>query len=125
VTVMVFGEVWDARITEGAAVLPEVPTYARCLRCREYIAEGDSGFVRPHVGRSLDPDYLVGVGGPDARAANQQAAGFALTAIHRECDLIGVLGHVVKVCTCTGYDTTSREAALEAWRRFESGEWVR
>lgn len=104
-----FGEPWDAPIIEDATQLPEVPTYAACLRCDEMIGEHDQGFVRPHVGDLPDLRYLVGVG-----------LGYSLTAVHRECELASVVGHAVGVCSCTGYDE-SRESAREVWRRVRAG----
>lgn len=108
-TPVFFGEPWDAPIIEDATQLPEVPTYAACLRCNDMIAEDDQGFVRPYIGSNLDPRYLVGMG-PD----------YQLTAVHRECDLASVVGHAVGVCSCTGYDE-SRESAREVWRRVAAG----
>lgn len=105
-TAMFFGEPWDAPILEDAVRMPEVPTYAACLRCTEMIGEDDQGFIRPYIGGGLDPRYLVGVG-----------PGHQLTAIHRECDLAGIVGHLVGVCSCTGYGS-DRESAREAERRF-------
>lgn len=40
--------------------------------------------------------------------------------IHAECQMIGIIGHEFKVCSCTGYDTTSRAAAKELWRRVQA-----
>ena len=38
--------------------------------------------------------------------------------IHIECQALGVVGHEHGMCSCTGYDTTSRAAALELWARM-------
>lgn len=105
---MFFGEPWDAPILEDAVQMPEVPTYAACLQCNELIGEQDQGFVRPYIGGHLDPRYLVGLG-----------SGYQLTAVHRECELASVVGHVVGVCSCTGYDAT-RDAGREVWRRVQA-----
>ena len=75
----------------------------------ELIAEGDRGFIRPTLGET-GPEFLVGVGD-----------GYTLTAIHRECELAGVVGHVVGVCSRPGRDSYAREAALEVWRRVQAG----
>lgn len=106
--VIFFGEPWDAPILDDATQLPEVPWYAACLRCDEMIGEDDQGLVMPHIG-DLDPRYLVGIG-----------PGHSLIAIHWECHLAGIVGHLVRVCPCYGYDS-SRETAREAQRRFDAG----
>jgi hypothetical protein len=36
--------------------------------------------------------------------------------IHRECDLAGMVGHMVEVCSCTGYDTSRASARIAAER---------
>lgn len=107
-TVIFFGEPWDAPILEDATQLPEVPWYAACLRCDEMIGPDDQGFVRPYVGGDLDPRYLVGVG-----------PSYQLHAVHRECDLASVVGHAMGVCSCTGYGF-DRESAREVLRRVEA-----
>lgn len=37
---------------------------------------------------------------------------------HPACLALGVIGHDFGVCHCTGFDTSSRAAALELWRRL-------
>lgn len=104
----IFGERWDAPVCDDAERYPVVPTYAKCIDCDEQIQEGDQGFVQVLMLGSVDPDYLVGLG----------ANGVNLIAIHRECQLLGILGHSVGVCSCTGWDT-SRASAREALRRVQ------
>lgn len=38
--------------------------------------------------------------------------------IHIECQALGIAGHDHGVCSCTGYDMTSRAAALELWAQM-------
>jgi hypothetical protein len=109
-TTIVFGALWDAPICDDALLYPELPTHARCLRCHEQIAEGDQGFIRPYIGE-LDPEYLVDDD--------------YLTAVHRECDLTGIVGHMVGVCSCTGWDTEARETGREVLRRVQAGALAR
>lgn len=107
-TLVFFGQWWDVPALEHASQLPEVPTYAQCLRCNEYFAEGDRGLVIPHIGE-LDPDHIVGVGRYTTFAA-----------MHRECHLSDIVGHLVGVCPCTGHGT-DRESAREVARRVDGG----
>jgi hypothetical protein len=37
---------------------------------------------------------------------------------HGACMALGIVGHDYGVCTCTGYDTQSRAAAIELWQRM-------
>lgn len=107
-----FGPRWDAPILDDpdAVQLPETPTYARCLRCRELFAEGDQGYVTPYIGGGLDADFVVGHG-----------EGAYLTAMHRECQLAGIVGHIVGVCSCTDWDPFDRETSREVARRVAAG----
>jgi hypothetical protein len=105
-----FGPAWDAPDFDELPRWPDPdPLYegARCLRCDEGIMKGDQGFIQPYIGGT---DLTLAVGGGE---------GYILVPIHRECQLIGVLGHMVGVCHCTGYDTDTRASAMEAMRRFE------
>jgi hypothetical protein len=105
----VFGGPWDAPVCDEAIPV-DTPCGVDCLRCGEMIAEDDQGFVRPCMGE-VEPRYVV----------EALPMGGALTVIHRECDLCAMVGHMVGVCTCTGYDSTSWEAAREVMRRVEAG----
>ncbi len=42
--------------------------------------------------------------------------------VHAECQALGMIGHEYGVCACTGWDTTSRAAALELWQRIKTGK---
>lgn len=68
-----------------------------CLVCREEIVDGDRGLMRTMIHG-------------DGNAS--------LTAVHAECEALGVAGHTFGVCHCTGFDTTSRAAARELWNRL-------
>lgn len=92
----IFGD-WDgAPITEDCPTVP-VPVGDRCGMCNTAFEPGDVGLRMGHIG--VDPE--------SATAMN----------VHRECLFLNTCGHSVGVCTCTGYDTTTRETALEAWAR--------
>jgi hypothetical protein len=107
---MIFGEPWDAPFCDDAARMPNTPTHARCINCREQFAEGDQGVVMPMAGATdFDPDYVV------ARPGTALLIGY-----HRECQLVGILGHIVGVCPCNGWDTSTRAAGREALRRLKA-----
>lgn len=112
--VMAFGG--RGHVCNGAAVLPENPTYAACQRCREPVTDEDVGFVRPTLG-TADPEFLVGVGGEVGPGGQS----YVLTAIHQECALAEVCGHAVGVCGCTGWAPFSRETSREVQRRVRAG----
>lgn len=99
---MFFGERWDAPVCDPPAKQIPTPVGERCYRCNEAIIAGDQG----HLFGSVAADESLGT-----------------TAVHRECFLLDVVGHMVKVCSCTGWDTTSRAAAREAIARVEAG-WL-
>lgn len=107
-TLVYFGQWWDVPALEHARQLPEVPTYAQCLRCQEHFAEGDQGLVFPHMGE-LEPEYVVGVGRYTT-----------FSAMHRECQLSEIAGHLVGVCSCTGHGR-DRASAREVARRVDGG----
>jgi hypothetical protein len=96
---VIFGRRWDAPICDAASLVA-TPVGYRCLSCDEPIVEGDAGFLRPVV---RDDTVLT------------------IAAIHRECDLTQVLGHFVRVCTCTGWDPSARATAREVERRLNAG----
>lgn len=97
-TALFFGDRWDAPLVDDAVQVP-TPVGQFCFNCTEPVAEGDRGLIR-RVVRMVD-GQPVGSDEPT----------------HAECDLIGVLGHQMGVCSCTGYDTSSRAAARLLWRR--------
>jgi hypothetical protein len=103
-----FGAPWDVPALEGARQVP-TPVGEKCLRCAETIEANDRGWIRTAV--ELDDG-----GKPVGRSAP----------IHTECDFIGVGGHLFGVCSCTGYDTSTRAAAVLAWERAGLSErWHR
>lgn len=89
-----FGPPWNAPVSD-ASVFVATPVGKPCLNCREPIADGDRGFLRPVM----------------------RADGATVEPLHAECEMIGLAGHTWGVCHCTGYDTTSREAARLLWFR--------
>lgn len=83
------------------------PVGVPCFKCEEAIQPGDVGEFMPCHG--------VGV--------------MEILPIHRECLMLGVIGHTFGVCGCTDYagTETTREAALELARRVDSStaaEWI-
>lgn len=76
------------------------PVGAECFTCHEPIREGDRGGYVAHMA----------MGGTTAHA------------VHRECLMLGLIGHAHGVCGCTGNAgmPTIREAALELARRVRS-----
>ena len=95
----IFGDWGTAGRAQGAA-RANVPVGVPCARCSELIVEDDVGEMMPHV------DETCAVIRP----------------IHRECLLLGIVGHEYGVCRCTDYAVASsvREAALELYRRVEA-----
>lgn len=95
-----FGEKWDAPVTDDAAEIP-TPVGARCMHCREAIAEGDQGTVNEGGWVS-----------------------------HKECSLRGVMGgigHLVDhafFCHGIGPDAglSYRRSARLVWRAWAQGE---
>lgn len=104
-----FGEPWDAPVVDDATRYPEIPTYAKCIRCGEYFADGDQGLIMPMIGGAAT-DLLIGIGD-----------GYALVGEHRECNMSAVVGHLVGVCSCTGYDICARDTSREVMRRVDAG----
>jgi len=88
----IFGDWTGIARGDGARVLP-TPVGVECLWCREPIAEGDTG------------EFL----------------GSRRLPVHRECMMLGILGHRFGVCDCTDYAkaATKRAAALELARRVD------
>lgn len=99
-TTVYFGPRWDAPLLDGA-VQTATPVGKGCMLCAEPVADGDRGLIRVAVRKVPGGEFA---GSPEP--------------IHAECDLLGVVGHTVGVCRCTGYDTTSRAAARLAWQRI-------
>lgn len=109
-----FGPRWHAPILDDARHAP-TPVGHPCLRCREPIADGDRGFVRAVWRRSGMPVDAATLANPEDLPPDGVAS---IEPIHAECEAIGVVGHQYGVCTCTGWDTSSRAAARELWQRL-------
>lgn len=77
-----FGQPWGAPFLADAQRVP-VPVGRPCLICHEPIIDGDQGVVMPYLYQGED-------GAPAQRDAAE----------HRECMLLGVLGHVAGTCFC-------------------------
>jgi hypothetical protein len=94
-----FGQPWDAPFIDDAVQVP-TPVGEICLTCEEPVAEGDQGVVTPYL-----------YAGSDGAPAQGE------TAVHRECMLLGVLGHLARQCDCFGATGTVRERgrATIAW----------
>jgi hypothetical protein len=88
-------------LQEMDVVLVTAPVGWVCLHCGEPVAEGDTGFFRQWLLRN-------------------DGGGWAcrIRAVHAQCEALGIVGHTHGVCTCTGFDTTSKTAADELWRRL-------
>lgn len=92
-----FGAPWDAPTVDWAEQGP-TPVGQQCLHCGEDVIEGDRGW---HTA-ALTIEEGVPVGRP--------------AVVHAECQLLGIVGHTVGVCGCTGYGH-DRAAARECWAR--------
>jgi hypothetical protein len=93
-----FGQSWHAPVNEDTPQVP-IPIGELCERCEERITADDSGMIIPCIGGSRP--WL---------------------AYHRECNLLGLVGHSVGVCRCTSYLGLSvRAAGREVVRRVEAG----
>jgi hypothetical protein len=100
VTTTYFGPRWDAPLLDDpddgspAPVQVATPVGEPCYVCSESIRDGERGLQRLGYGN----------------------AGVQTPHVHTECEMLGVIGHAYGVCRCTGWDTTSRTAALELLR---------
>lgn len=94
-----FGQPWGAPFLEDAEQVP-TPVGKPCLVCDEPVAEGDQGVVMPYAHT-----------GDDGKPVSTDAAE------HRECMLLGVLGHVAGTCFCHKGFASIRERgrATVAW----------
>lgn len=104
-TTRYFGERWDAPLLDDDADVQQVPTPVGepCYVCSQTIVGDDRGLMRGCVSM-----------GDDGRPVGE------MLWVHTECDMLGVLGHRYWVCSCSGYDTSSRGAALELLRRLNA-----
>lgn len=93
-----FGAAWDAPVTDDGTQVP-TPVGERCYGCTEAIAEGDRGYPRPGLGGDGQPVELY---------------------VHVECDLQGIVGHMVSLCDCYPFNGSRRARAIECWNR-----WIR
>lgn len=105
VTTVYFGPRWDAPLLDDpddgspAPIQVATPVGDPCYVCTGKIAEGERGLVRAgaKVGDNGKPVAIK-------------------LFVHTECEMLGVIGHVYGVCTCSGWDTGTRAAALELLR---------
>lgn len=104
----VFGRLWDAPVCDDATPV-DTPVGVACLRCNEQIIDGDRGFIFPIAG-DVEDRHIIN--------ADED---WATTAMHRECFNSEVMGHIVGVCSCTGWDTSARATGLEVQRRVDAG----
>ena len=79
------------------------PVGQPCSNCDRNFEDGDQGLMRMAV-----------VGGPDDLLRAE------MKPVHRGCDILGIVGHHLGVCGCTGYLGLSMyEAGLEVVRRID------
>lgn len=93
-----FGDAWDAPVCDGTVEV-DTPVGELCLGCGEVVSLGDQGFIHPYIhGGGLSEDRPM----------------------HRECELLGVIGHNYDICRCTNYAGTNnrRIGALLLWAEF-------
>ena len=91
-----FGQRWPALFLDDAQRV-DTPIGECCLTCDEPFVEGDQGMTMPYVYEGED-------GKPEHRMAAQ----------HRECLLLGVVGHLAGQCECFPGKGTTRERARAA-----------
>jgi hypothetical protein len=90
----IFGSTWDAPVCDGKIAEP-APIGEHCLTCDEPIAPGDQGYIMACFGVEEEVEW------------HPQ---------HRECSLLGIVGHTYDYCHCTDYQgLTQREAAMKVW----------
>jgi hypothetical protein len=106
-----FGDNWGSPRLDGDAQHVDTPIGRPCLQCREPIEPGDQGFIQ----QIMRPDAAVT--GPPVPTVMPSHT-ITEEAIHAECEALGIVGHQLGVCTCTGHDTTSRAAARKLWGRL-------
>ena len=94
-----FGAPWGVPALAAAEPVA-TPVGRPCLSCAEPVAPTDRGWLRPVAT------------GPDAAD---------LLPVHAECELAGIVGHLVGACPCNGFTAGTRATARVAWRRFGMG----
>lgn len=107
-----FGPAWDAPACGDSHQVP-TPVGVLCLNCDEPVEDDDRGWLRGATGFG-DPRYAAD-GVVNFYNVNGARTPFIISVIHAECDLIRMAGHVLKVCSCTGYDTSKRVNAQLLW----------
>lgn len=102
-TTVYFGDRWDKPNDPTDDSPPPVqvatPAGEPCYNCKETIQHGDRGVMRA---------ILFDIELP------------TVAPIHIECEMIHIIGHDHGVCSCTGFDTSTRAAALELLRRMNA-----
>lgn len=109
-----FGRAWDSPACDDSREEP-TPLGVLCLNCDKPVEDGDRGWLRAATGFD-DPRYAVD-GAVNFYSINGTRTPLIISAVHAECDLIRMAGHELKVCSCTGYDTSSRADAKLLWSR--------
>lgn len=92
------------------ALWATTPVGRECYCCEEPIGKGDDGWIRPYGENA--PELPEGVK-------------WTMRPIHRECDLLGIVGHLVGVCLCTAEDDeynsmSTRDMARECLKRWNN-----
>jgi hypothetical protein len=101
-----FGPYWSAPATDDAPHV-DTPVGGRCIGCDEVVVQGDQGFVMGCYQADRTVIYRP---------------------IHRECELLELVGHSYGICSCNAYDGTEnrRTGALLLWNKVQqrlSGRW--
>jgi len=91
----VFGIPADA--ARDCEQIAPTPVDQRCMSCRTPIKDGDMGYIRP---------VMTGPGAVKA------------CPVHMGCEAVSIVGHEYGICTCTGWDTTTKAAGDELMRRL-------
>ena len=82
-TTFYFGERWGVPALDNAEQVA-TPVGVPCIWCEHEIQDGERGYMRPHW--SDDPGEIQ------------------MLPSHRGCELASSVGHLFKVCSCTGFD---------------------
>lgn len=99
----------SVRMLDPGVQFAPTPVGVPCLWCHEIVREGDTGEFMPCYGNPIGEEKR---GGPQILPA------------HRECSMLGVIGHTYGICRCTdyaGFGDDRRAAALELARRVDAG----
>lgn len=91
------------RASDPGVVFLGTPVGVPCIRCKEPIRPGDTGEFMRCIGTAED-------------------GGNEVLPMHRECLLLGVVGHLYGFCTCNDFEgLTERQAGIEVARRVDRG----